>query len=96
MTTLTQDFLNSIGVEMDDATFQAFSEHFDNTLHDRVIENIIHTLDEEQLRQLAELRQANSDQVWPWLQANVPNLNNIVRQEVDTALADVVRSSDHL
>lgn len=93
---LTREFLSGIGVDMDDAMFQAFGEHFDATLHERVIDHVVHTLNDEQVHELADLRQSDSDQVWQWLQANVPNLSEIVRQEVDAALSDVVRSSDDL
>lgn len=96
MTGLTLEFLNGIGVDMDEATFQAFSKHFDETLHERVNNRIIPTLTKEQLSELAGMRQTTSDEVWQWLQANVPNLGEIVKQEVDATLADVVRSSDHL
>jgi hypothetical protein len=95
-TALTPDFLRGIGVDMDDATLQAFSKHFDESLHERVIDRIIHTLSDEQLGELADMRQAGGDRVWQWLQANVPHLGDIIKQEVDAMLADVVRSSDHL
>ena len=90
---LTHEFLQGIGVTMDDATYQAFSEYFDEALHKRVIDRVLHTLSQVQLN---ELNQVSDDQVWQWLQANVPNLGDIVKQEVDATLADVVRSSDHL
>lgn len=96
MAGITREFLNDLGVVMDEQTFTAFSDHFDESLHERVIDRIVHTISEEQTHELAQMRGVNSDIVWEWLQANVPNLNEIVQQEVDTMLAEVVRTSDHL
>lgn len=96
MSGLSKEFLHELGADMDDQTFQAFSDHFDHSLHQRIIDAIMHDLTPDQVAQVGNLKDTDSDQVWAWLQANVPNLGEIVKQEVDKTLADVVRSSDHI
>jgi hypothetical protein len=96
MAGITQQFLNDLGVQMDDQTFQAFSEHFNETLYDRVNTRIIHSLNDDQTHQLAMLSQSNSDQVWPWLQTNIPNLGDIVEIEITGIMTDLANSHKQL
>lgn len=96
MSGLTKEFLEDIGVRLDDRHFELFTEHFDKTLYGRIEDDILHSLDASKVRELGELRNSDSDQVWHWLQANVPNLGEIIRTEVDMMLAEVVRDSDRL
>lgn len=92
----SKEFLNELGVEMDDQTFQAFSEHFDDELHSYVLGRIVHQLSDQQVAELGNMEGVSHDVLWQWLQANVPNLGDIVKTEVDAMLAEVVRNSDHL
>lgn len=96
MAGLTKQLLREIGVEMDDQTLRAFNDHFEESLHQRVVDHVLLGLTPEQTSELANLRGANDDYVWRWLTTNVTNLNDIVRQEVDAMLVEVVRTSDHL
>jgi hypothetical protein len=96
MSGLTKEFLAEMDVEMDDQTFQAFSEHFDDELHDHIIDRIIHQLTPAQVTELTSMKGVAPDIIWEWLQNTVPNHKDLVKQEVDAMLAEVVRNSDHL
>lgn len=96
MSGLTKDFLADIGVQMNDQHFELFAEHFDETLYARIEDSIVHTLRPDQVSELVSMRGTNDDDIWQWLQVNVPNLGGIIQHEIDAMLAEVVRSSDHL
>ncbi len=95
MSGLTKGFLEEIGVPMSDEHFIAFSKHFDNTLQDHIIDHIIDYLNETSMQEFAKIDDAG-DNRWEWLTANVPEIDAIIKQEVDIMLAEVIRSSDHL
>lgn len=96
MSGLSKEFLNELGVTMDDQTFQMFSDHFDQELHNHILQRIIQQLGPEQVIDLGNMDGVNPDIIWQWLQSNVPNLGDVVQAEVDAMLAEVVRNSDHL
>ena len=96
MAILTQTFLRSLNINLDDQTFQAFDEHFETTLENRVIESILDELNEQQLEELSKLREQADEQLQTWLQSNIPNLSEIIQDEVDILLGDIVQDSEKL
>lgn len=95
MSGLSKEFLEAIGVHLDDEHFLLLTEHFNETLYARIENAVISSLSNDQIHQLAIMRDTSNDEIWQWLQANVPSLGDIVKTEVDAMLAEVVRSSDH-
>lgn len=96
MPVLTREFLASIGVELDDDSYGALAAHFETTLHERVVEQVVAELTPEQAAQLAQMHQADDPALYPWLQANVPDLGDIVADEVDILLGEVAEDSEKL
>lgn len=96
MPMLSQNFLQSLGVTLDEKTLAALSEHFETTLEGRVVDAIVENLDEQQLEQLAALRGQGDDTMQTWLQANVPELPEIIQEEVDILLGDLAENSDQI
>lgn len=96
MSALTKEFLESIDIHLDDTAFTAFAEHFDATLQERIIAEIVDELDDEQLDQLEQLKDSDGDQLWSWVQANVTDLSEIIQDEVDILLGDVAENADHI
>ncbi|MCA9334590.1 hypothetical protein KC953_00430 [Candidatus Saccharibacteria bacterium] len=94
MAVLTQNFLQSLGIELDETTLQAFSDHFETTLFERVVESILDELSDDQLTELSTLREQNDEQLQSWLQANIPNLSEIIQDEVDILLGDLAEDSE--
>ncbi len=96
MGTLTKEFLESIDIHIDDTTFAAFATHFDETLKDRILTEIIDELDDEQLAQLELLKNTDGDHVWHWVQENILDLSEIIQEEVDILLGELAENADHI
>jgi hypothetical protein len=93
---LSKDFLASIGVTLDEQMYRALKAHLEDTLDQRVIEEIIEELDERQLGELSGLRSGPSEILQHWLVSNVPQLNEIVQGEIAILLGDIVERADEL
>lgn len=96
MPILTKTILDSIGITLSDQDYASLAEHFETTLNERVTDEIALELTMEQAQELATLQQADDETVLAWLQANVPDLNEIVSDEVDILLGEIADSSDQL
>ncbi len=93
MSLLNKTFFASIGIELDDAEYQALAAHFDSTLHERVVNEIVEGLTPEQAAELANLGD-DDERVNQWLIDNVPDLQDIVQDEVDILLGEIAEDSD--
>ncbi len=93
---LNKRFLESIGIVLDDETYQALAEHYANTLDERVINEIIEELDETQLVELTNLKSEKPEALQQWLVVNVPQLNEIIEDEIAILLGDITESSDQI
>ena len=96
MSALSKEFLQGIGIELDDHTYAAFVDHFESTLHDRIIDSVVDSLSDEQIEQLAAQRGSGGEQLWQWLSANVPELQDIIRAEIDILLGELAEHSDSI
>lgn len=96
MATLNKQFLSSIGVELDDNTVEAFSLHFEDTLTERVIEEVIDTLEGDKLEELISIRDNDDNSLQTWLQQNVPDLTEIINQEVAILIGEIAENSDQI
>lgn len=96
MAILTPDIVRNLGIELAEADMQSLAEHFEATLDERVINEIVLSLTPEQAQQLAGLQQAGDDTILEWLQANVPDLADIVADEIDILLGELAESSETL
>jgi hypothetical protein len=96
MPLLTQTFLQNLGVNLDEETYNAFSSHFEETLSQRVIDGVIDTLDDDELSQLADLRNQDDEQLQLWLEQNVPDLKQIINDEVAILIGELAENSDKL
>ena len=96
MVVLSQQFLQSLGINLDEQTRRAFDEHFEATLEDRVIESVLDELNEQQLTELAALRDKSGEELQAWLQANIPSLSEIIQDEVDILLGDLAENSENI
>lgn len=92
----TKEFLEGIGIQLDDQTYAAFSTHFEDTLFDRIIDSIIETLNDGQVDELRQSHSVSGEQLWQWVQANVPDLGEIVQEEIDILLGELAEHSDSI
>ncbi len=93
---LSRDFLESIGVVLDEPTYQALSQHYEKTLNERVIDEIVDGLDDKQVEQLSVLRGGDSTLLQQWLVENVPKLDEIIEDEIAILLGDIAENSHAL
>jgi len=94
MALLSKELLINLGINLSDQDYELLAEHFESTLNERVINEIVLELSPEQATELAGLEQASDDEVLTWLQANVPDVADIVSDEVDILLGELADNSD--
>ncbi len=94
MALLDKTFLTDLGIILTDEDYQALAKHFETTLHERVINEIIEELNPDQAEELATLQNSDDATVQQWLQANVPDLADIVSDEVDILLGEIAENSE--
>ena len=93
MTLFTQDFLTNLGVSLSLEEQQALSDYTEEVLRERVIEEVLDSLEEGQAEQLSSLA---DDSLQEWLVLNVPELQSIVQDEVDILLGELAEQADQL
>lgn len=93
MTLFTQDFLTNLGVSLSPEEQQVLSDYTEEVLRERVIEEVIDSLEEGQAEQLSSLA---DDSLQEWLVLNVPELQSIVQDEVDILLGELAEQADQL
>jgi len=96
MSGLTKEFLEQMGIELDQPMFDELSQHFDTTLYNNVTRRITKTLDAEKAQELSALNQSDKAQVWDWILNNVPDLEYIIQEEVYMLIGDVIEHADHI
>lgn len=93
---LSRAFLESIGVNIDDEKFAALSQHYEDTLNERVINEIVEELDENQLGELTTYRDGDTESLQQWLVVNVPKLDEIIEDEIAILLGEIAESSEKI
>lgn len=94
MAFITKQLLNDLGIELREDDYESLAEHFDTTLQERVIDEIVAELDVEQAQQLADMQSASDEELLAWLSANVTTLAEIVSDEIDILLGELAESSE--
>lgn len=94
-TLLSKQFLTDIGVEVDDETYQALSEHYEATLDDRILRAVVAELDEDQLRAVVSM-QDQPERLSAWLVVNIPDLGDIIEDEVAILLGEMADGAEQL
>ncbi|HRC27856.1 MAG TPA: DUF5663 domain-containing protein [Candidatus Saccharimonas sp.] len=94
MALLDRTFLTDLGIALSDEDYQALSAHFETTLHERVIDEIVDELTPEQAEELAHLQQSDDATLQQWLTTNVSDLDEIVSDEVDILLGEIAENSE--
>lgn len=92
---ITEDSLKKLGINLGDQDVTSLLAHLNETLEERVGTEITEALDDDQLQTLLELQEKASDEeVGTWLQANVPEFEQIVQDEIDIILGELAENSD--
>lgn len=96
MSLLSRSFLQSIGIHLDQENYTSLAKHFEDELYQRVIEEVVAEITPEQAEQLASLQGENDEAVQQWLTTNVPDLAEIVSDEIDILLGEIAESGEKL
>ena len=96
MAMLTKTLLQDLDIHLSEQDYKSLAEHFETTLHERVINEIALELSPEQAQELANMKEVSDEQLLAWLQTNVPNLGEIVSDEVDILLGELAENSESL
>lgn len=94
MTLLTPTLLENLGINLSEEHYQALAEHFETTLNERVINEIVLELSPEQAEQLSNLQQSSDQEIMTWLKVNVPDFSDIVVDEIDILLGEIAENSE--
>lgn len=96
MALLNKQLLTDLGVEMTDEHLAVLSDHFETTLDERVTNELIAELNDEQVEELTTLRDSSEDQLAEWLKQNVPQMKEIIEDETAILLGELAENSDNL
>jgi hypothetical protein len=94
---ITKETLDAFGITLQDQDETSLLEHLNETLKERIGTEIAAMLDDTRLQALLDLQEtANDEQVGDWLQQNVPELEQIVHDEIDILMGEVADNTDTL
>lgn len=94
MPLLTKTLLNDLGIVLSESDYALLAEHFETTLNERVINEIVLELTSEQAEALSQLKDADDAQVIAWLRANVTDIEEIVADEVDILIGELADNTE--
>ncbi len=95
-TIITKSQLNAIGIKLPDDQIEALIQHVEDTVNERIGEEIVDSLDSDQLKELVELQNngASDDEVSRWIKERIPDYDEIIEDNVRIVLGELVESSD--
>lgn len=93
---VTKEQLNSVGIQLPDDQMQALIQHVEETVNERVSEEIIDSLDDAQLEELVALQDgdAPAEQIDAWIRERVPEYDEIIEDNVTIVIGELVENSD--
>ncbi|HEY5695478.1 MAG TPA: DUF5663 domain-containing protein [Candidatus Saccharimonadales bacterium] len=92
---ITEKHLEAFGIAVNEADKASLLEHLNDTLKERIGTEIAAVLDDTKLQQLVSLQESGTEeQIGEWLAANVPELQQIIEDEIDILMGELADSSD--
>ncbi|MDO4712814.1 MAG: DUF5663 domain-containing protein [Candidatus Saccharibacteria bacterium] len=93
---VTKQQLNSVGIQLPDDQMQALIQHVEETVNERISEEIIDSLDDAQLEELVALQNgdAPAEQIDAWIRERVPEYDEIIEDNVTIVIGELVENSD--
>lgn len=92
---ITEETLEAFGVKLPNQDTETLLDHLNETLQERVGTEITTSLGDEKLKQLLNLQEtAGDEQVGEWLSQNVPELSEIVEDEISILMGEIVENTD--
>ena len=94
---ITKKLLLSVGINHDANEEEKLLVHLNETLEERVGIEITDSLDDNQLEELAKLQESGDDEATQaWMTTNVPDLHEIIKDEIDILLGEIADNTDNL
>lgn len=92
---ITQQMLDDLGIDLGDQDVTSLLTHLNDTLDERVGEQITDSLDDDELKELLDLQDKGDDEaVSKWIEDNVPELTEIIEDERDILLGELADDAD--
>lgn len=93
---LDKTFLESVGITLDEDAYRLLADHYQETLMNRIEDELINELDEEQVIELSTLRDSTDQILQTWLAANVPQLREIIEDEIVILMGEIAKNSEQI
>jgi len=94
---ITKETLDAFGISLEGHDETSLLEHLNDTLKERIGTEIAALLDDTRLNELLDLQEtAGDEQVGDWLTQNVPELPQIVQDEIDILMGELADSTDSI
>jgi hypothetical protein len=96
-----QDYINkeallALGLELSDEQVEKLVAQLNNTVEERVGEEIVESLNDDELDELVKLQENADDQVLgEWIAKHVPEYEQIVSDAVDMTLGELAESAEN-
>ncbi|HEV7951772.1 MAG TPA: DUF5663 domain-containing protein [Candidatus Saccharimonadales bacterium] len=92
---ITQSTLETLGIDLTGEDVDALLDDLNETLQERVGTEIAQSLQEDKLLELAKLQETATDtEIGAWLQKNVPDMQQIVQNEIDILIGEIVEDEE--
>ena len=95
-TIITKSQLNAIGIKLPDDQIEALIQYVEDTVNERIGEEIVDSLDDDQLKELVRLQDsgASDNEVTQWIKERIPDYDEIIEDNVRIVLGELVENSD--
>ena len=96
VTIVTKAQLNSIGINLPEDQMQALIQHVEDTINSQIGEEIVESLDDDQLKELVQMQDndAPAEEIDVWIRARVPEYDEIIADNVAIVLGELANNSD--
>lgn len=94
---ITIAHLQQIGLDKSGSELNLLLTHLNEQLEERVGAEIVESLSDDKLAEYLETQEnSSSEELGKWLQANVPELQEIVQDEIDILLGDLAENAEDI
>lgn len=96
VTIVTKAQLNSIGINLPEDQMQALVQHVEDTINSQIGEEIVESLDDDQLKELVQMQDNDvpAEEIDAWIRERVPEYDEIIEDNVAIVLGELADNSD--
>ena len=96
VTIVTKAQLNSIGINLPEDQLQALIQHVEDTINSQIGEEIVESLDNEQLKELVQMQDNDvpAEEIDAWIRERIPEYDEIIEDNVAIVLGELANNSD--